>query len=112
MDRDLTTLIRDIPDFPIAGILFRDITTLLKDGEAFQYARTRASRARCMESSRSRSAGSCAGWLGAGAPGAGRDAGSATTSNSLITTGIRLLQARCRGRSPDRPSTVGCRGRS
>ena len=38
MDRDLTTLIRDIPDFPIAGILFRDITTLLKDGEAFHYA--------------------------------------------------------------------------
>jgi adenine phosphoribosyltransferase len=38
MDGDLTTLIRDIPDFPIAGILFRDITTLLKDGEAFQYA--------------------------------------------------------------------------
>ena len=38
MDRDLTTLIRDVPDFPIAGILFRDITTLLKDGEAFHYA--------------------------------------------------------------------------
>ena len=33
---DLTKLIRDIPDFPIPGILFRDITTLLKDGEAFR----------------------------------------------------------------------------
>jgi adenine phosphoribosyltransferase len=38
MDRDLTALIRDIPDFPIPGILFRDITTLLKDGPAFRYA--------------------------------------------------------------------------
>ena len=28
----LTGLIRDIPDFPKPGILFRDITTLLKDG--------------------------------------------------------------------------------
>src|SRR5438132_2247420 len=34
----LTGLIRDIPDFPIPGILFRDITTLLKDGPAFQLA--------------------------------------------------------------------------
>jgi adenine phosphoribosyltransferase len=33
---DLTRLIRDIPDFPIPGILFRDITTLLKDGPAFK----------------------------------------------------------------------------
>ncbi|HKP54070.1 MAG TPA: adenine phosphoribosyltransferase [Chloroflexia bacterium] len=32
---NLTTLIRDIPDFPVPGILFRDITTMLKDGEAF-----------------------------------------------------------------------------
>jgi adenine phosphoribosyltransferase len=27
----LKELIRDIPDFPIEGVLFRDITTLLKD---------------------------------------------------------------------------------
>lgn len=27
--------IRDVPDFPIQGILFKDITTLLKDGPAF-----------------------------------------------------------------------------
>ena len=33
---DLARLIRDIPDFPIPGILFRDITTLLKDGAAFR----------------------------------------------------------------------------
>ena len=38
MDRDLAKLIRDIPDFPIQGILFRDITTLLKDGPAFRQA--------------------------------------------------------------------------
>src|SRR5215217_3445843 len=36
MDADLAQLIRDIPDFPIPGILFRDITTLLKDGDAFK----------------------------------------------------------------------------
>jgi len=30
--------IRDIPDFPKQGILFRDITTLLKDGDAFKRA--------------------------------------------------------------------------
>src|SRR2546421_5020224 len=35
---NLTRLIRDIPDFPIPGILFRDITTLLKDGPAFRQA--------------------------------------------------------------------------
>lgn len=33
---DLKTRIRDIPDFPEKGILFRDITTLLKDPEAFR----------------------------------------------------------------------------
>jgi adenine phosphoribosyltransferase len=27
--------IRDVPDFPIQGILFKDITTLLKDGPAY-----------------------------------------------------------------------------
>jgi adenine phosphoribosyltransferase len=37
-DSDLTKLIRDIPDFPIPGILFRDITTLLKEGPAFKQA--------------------------------------------------------------------------
>lgn len=30
--------IRDIPDFPKPGILFRDITTLLKDGSALRQA--------------------------------------------------------------------------
>jgi adenine phosphoribosyltransferase len=33
---DLKASIRDIPDFPKPGILFRDITTLLNDGEALQ----------------------------------------------------------------------------
>jgi len=32
---ELIAKIRDIPDFPVRGIMFRDITTLLKDGEAF-----------------------------------------------------------------------------
>lgn len=29
-------LIRDVPDFPQPGVLFKDITTLIKNGEAFQ----------------------------------------------------------------------------
>ena len=33
---DIKSRIRDIPDFPKKGILFRDITTLLKDAGAFQ----------------------------------------------------------------------------
>src|SRR3979411_1978997 len=33
---DLGPLIRDVPDFPKKGILFKDITTLLKDGRAFK----------------------------------------------------------------------------
>jgi len=33
---DLRTRIRDIPDFPKPGILFRDITPLLADGPAFR----------------------------------------------------------------------------
>jgi adenine phosphoribosyltransferase len=35
MSTDLKTKIRSIPDFPKKGIMFRDITTLLKDPEAF-----------------------------------------------------------------------------
>ena len=35
---DLKSKIRDIVDFPEKGIIFRDITTLLKDNEAMPYA--------------------------------------------------------------------------
>src|SRR5207253_192003 len=35
---DLTALIRDIPDFPKPGVLFKDITPLLADPGAFSYA--------------------------------------------------------------------------
>jgi len=35
---DLKKIIRDIPDFPKPGILFKDITTLLKDKKAFKSA--------------------------------------------------------------------------
>lgn len=31
---ELKTLIRDVPDFPSKGIIFRDLTTMLKNGEA------------------------------------------------------------------------------
>ncbi len=34
----LKALVRDIPDFPTPGIMFRDITTLLADGDAFREA--------------------------------------------------------------------------
>jgi adenine phosphoribosyltransferase len=32
----LKSKIRDIPDFPKPGIVFKDVTTLLKDAEAFR----------------------------------------------------------------------------
>ncbi|MFM9161128.1 MAG: adenine phosphoribosyltransferase, partial [Dolichospermum sp.] len=34
---DLKSLIRDIPDFPKPGILFRDVTTLLSDPQGLRY---------------------------------------------------------------------------
>lgn len=37
MSIDLRTYIRDVPDFPIPGILFRDITPLLGEPKAFQF---------------------------------------------------------------------------
>jgi adenine phosphoribosyltransferase len=35
-ESNLADLIRNIPDFPIAGVQFKDITTLLRDGPAFR----------------------------------------------------------------------------
>ena len=35
---DLKRFIRDVPDFPRPGIVFKDITTLLKEPEALRYA--------------------------------------------------------------------------
>src|SRR5262249_37387302 len=35
---DLRSLIRDIPDFPKPGVVFKDITPLLADPDAFAYA--------------------------------------------------------------------------
>ena len=35
---DLKEYIRSIPDYPKKGILFRDITTLIKDSKAFNYS--------------------------------------------------------------------------
>jgi adenine phosphoribosyltransferase len=37
-DPDLRSLIRDIPDFPSPGIMFKDITPLLLDHEAVRFA--------------------------------------------------------------------------
>lgn len=36
--KDLSKLIRDVPNFPVEGILFKDITTLWRDPEAFHQA--------------------------------------------------------------------------
>ncbi len=33
---ELASLVRDVPDFPVKGILFKDITTLVRHGHAFQ----------------------------------------------------------------------------
>jgi adenine phosphoribosyltransferase len=50
---ELASLIRDVPDFPIEGILFKDITTLIRNEDAFrevvdwmadQYAGTKIDR--------------------------------------------------------------------
>lgn len=35
---DLKKLIRDVPDFPKKGIIFKDITPILKDPEALQFS--------------------------------------------------------------------------
>jgi len=35
---DLKSMIRNVKDFPVEGICFKDITTLLKDGKAFRHA--------------------------------------------------------------------------
>lgn len=34
---DITSLIRNVPNYPIPGIMFKDITTLLGDSEGFKY---------------------------------------------------------------------------
>jgi adenine phosphoribosyltransferase len=41
MPMDLANYIRDIPDFPKPGILFKDITPLLANPDAFEYAVSR-----------------------------------------------------------------------
>ena len=38
MNDDLRALIRTVPDYPRAGIMFRDVTTLLLDGHGFAVA--------------------------------------------------------------------------
>ncbi|MDP2884850.1 MAG: adenine phosphoribosyltransferase [Ignavibacteria bacterium] len=57
--RTLASVIRTVPDFPKKGIMFRDITTLLKDPEAFReavdifcsrYADQRIDKIVCVES--------------------------------------------------------------
>jgi adenine phosphoribosyltransferase len=35
---DLASMIRDVPDFPKEGIIFKDITTLIKEPQAFKEA--------------------------------------------------------------------------
>jgi len=35
---DLKSFIRDIPDFPVKGIIFKDVTPVILDPYAFKYA--------------------------------------------------------------------------
>ena len=35
---DLGSIVRDVPDFPVDGVLFKDITPLLRDASAFRQA--------------------------------------------------------------------------
>lgn len=35
---DLASLIRDVPDFPVKGVLFKDLTTLIGNAQAFREA--------------------------------------------------------------------------
>src|SRR5215467_5798168 len=35
LTRLISTLVRDVPDYPRAGVVFKDITPLLADGKAF-----------------------------------------------------------------------------
>ena len=37
---DLTTVIRTVPNWPKPGIMFRDITTLIANPQAFRYCIT------------------------------------------------------------------------
>ena len=41
---NLKTLIRDVPDFPKPGIMFRDVTTLLRDPDGLSYVIDRFSQ--------------------------------------------------------------------
>ena len=36
-ENELKAVIRNVPDFPIKGIMFRDITTLVADTAAFKF---------------------------------------------------------------------------
>jgi adenine phosphoribosyltransferase len=38
---DLKSLIRDLPDYPVKGVIFRDLTPLFKDQAAFRWAISR-----------------------------------------------------------------------
>src|SRR5437016_13442316 len=38
MHDQLKAAVRDVPDFPIKGILFKDITPILQDGKLFRMA--------------------------------------------------------------------------
>ena len=55
---DLRAFIRDVPDFPTPGILFRDITPLLASPEAFARGRAARWRSRSAASSPTRSSAS------------------------------------------------------
>jgi hypothetical protein len=52
---DLKRFVRDVPDFPKPGILFKDITPLLRDAAALRGSRSTSWRARAEGSASTRS---------------------------------------------------------
>ena len=51
---NLNDYIVDVVDFPTKGIIFKDITPLLKDGEVFHYVANEMSKFICSQSKEDR----------------------------------------------------------
>ncbi len=86
----LKSKIRSVPDFPKAGILFYDITTLLRDRDGFQLSHRGACRSPFDADKRSTSS-----W-------ASRAAGSSSAAPSPIALGAGFAPVRKKGKLPSK----------